>query len=430
MRKLLATAAVLLVVPSLSFGSGFALFETGARSFAMAGAFVAVADDPSAMFWNPAGLAFQNEKGTQVMMGAILIAPAQTFYGEDPYPGEGYTTEQEDQIFFPPHFQFVTPLGERTTFGFAVQIPFGLGTYWADDHAGRFISKRVDLYAYDLTPNLAFKLNENLALGIGADYRISTIDLTRNIPLIDPFSQQVVDVAQIHLYTDGAGNDGWGWHAGFLAKLGKGWSLGVNYRSAITVDYKGYADFYQFGTGNPELDQIVAGTIPFDETIEGSTQIEFPDFWIAGLAWTGERVIISAEWGRMGWSSFQELPLTFDDYPEFDESIPELYEDADQYRLGFEYRASRSVSLQLGTLFDETPQPPSSMTPLLGDGDRTSVTCGLSWIKGGFRLDLGYEYLMMEDRSTWDAEGGSLSGYNGHYESSANLAGASMTFTF
>jgi long-chain fatty acid transport protein len=430
MRKALATAAVLLVVPSLTFGAGFALFESGTRSFAMAGAFVAVADDPSAMFWNSAGLAFQDDKGTQLMMGAILIAPEQTFYGEDPYPGEGYSTEQEDQIFFPPHFQFVTPLGERTTFGFAVQVPFGLGTYWDDDHAGRFLSKRVDLLAYDLTPNLAFKLNDNLALGVGVDYRISTISLTRDVPLIDPFSQQAVDIAQVHIYTDGAGNDGWGWHAGMLAKLGKGWSFGLTYRSAITVDYEGYADFFQFGTGNPELDAIVAQTIPFGETVEGSTEIEFPDFWIAGFAWTGERFTVSAEWGRMGWSSVREIVLTFPDYPDFTDVIPEYYEDVDQYRLGFEYRASQRIALQLGTLYDETPQPPEAMTPLLGDGDRTSITCGLSWIKDNFRLDLGYEYLMMEDRSTWDAEDGSLSGYNGHYESSANLAGASMTFTF
>jgi long-chain fatty acid transport protein len=427
MRKYLATAAVLLVVPSLSFGAGFALFETGTRSFAMAGAFVAVADDPSAMFWNPAGLAFQDDKGTQVMMGAILIAPQQTFYGEPPYPGEGYSTEQKDQIFFPPHFQFVTPLGERTTFGFAVQIPFGLGTYWDDDHAGRFLSKRVDLMAYDLTPNLAFDLTDNLALGVGVDYRISSISLTRNVPLVDPFSQQVVDVAQTHIYTDGVGNDGWGWHAGLLAKLGKGLSFGLNYRSSITVDYEGYADFFQFSTGNPELDQIVAQTIPFGETISGTTQIEFPDFWIAGLAWTGERVIISAEWGRMGWSSFQELALTFTDYPEFNESIPENYHDADQYRLGFEYRASQSLALQLGTLYDETPQPQANMTPLLGDSNRTSVTCGLSWIKRNFRLDLGYEHIWLDTRST---EGTSVSGYDGRYEGTADLAGASMTFTF
>jgi len=236
-----------------------------------------------------------------------------------------------------------------------------------------------------------------------------------------------VDVAQAHIYTDGAGNDGWGWHAGLLAKLGKGWSFGLTYRSSITVDYEGYADFFQFGTGNPELDQIVAQTIPFGETISGTTQIEFPDFWIAGLAWTGERVIISAEWGRMGWSSFQELALTFTDYPEFNETIPENYHDSDQYRLGFEYRASQSLALQLGTLYDETPQPQANMTPLLGDSNRTSVTCGLSWIKRNFRLDLGYEHIWLDTRST---EGTSVSGYDGRYEGTADLAGASMTFTF
>jgi long-chain fatty acid transport protein len=427
MRKMLATAAVLLVVPSLGFGAGFALFETGSRSFAMAGAFVAVADDPSAIFWNSAGLAFQNDKGTQIMFGAILISPEQTFYGEGPYPGDGYSTSQVDQIFFPPHFQLVTPLGERATFGFALQVPFGLGTWWDDDHAGRFISKRVDLFAYDLTPNLAFKLTDGLAVGVGVDYRISTIKLTRDIPMVDPFSQRVVDVAQISLFTEGAGNDGWGWHAGVLAKLGAGFSLGVNYRSAVTVDYEGNANFYQFGTGNPQLDALVAQTLPFGETISGTTKIEFPDFWIAGLAWTGERWTVCAEWGRMGWSSFQELALNFTDYPEFNEAIPENYQDADQYRLGVEFRASEHISIQAGTLYDETPQPIESMTPLLGDGDRTSVTAGLSWIHRNFRLDLGYEHLWMDTRST---EGTSLAGYNGRYESSANLAGASFTFTF
>jgi long-chain fatty acid transport protein len=427
MRKMFATAAVLLVVPSLGFGAGFALFETGTRSFAMAGAFVAVADDPSAIFWNSAGLAFQNDKGTQVMFGAILIAPEQTFYGEAPYPGEGYSASQIDQIFFPPHFHLVTPLGERATFGFGVQVPFGLGTWWEDDHAGRFISKRVDLFAYDLTPNLAFKLSDSLAIGVGVDYRISTIDLTRNIPLVDPFAQQVVDVAQIHLFTEGSGNDGWGWHAGVLAKLGAGFQLGVTYRSSVTVDYEGNANFYQFGTGNRELDNIVAATLPFGETISGATKIEFPDFWIAGLAWTGERWIVSAEWGRMGWSSFQELALIFNDYPEFNEVIPEHYEDSDQYRLGVEFRASEKIAIQAGTLYDETPQPISSMTPLLGDGDRVSVTAGLSWIHKNFRLDLGYEHIWLDDRST---AGTSEAGYEGRYEGNANLAGASFTFTF
>lgn len=427
MRKMLAVAAVLVLAPSLSFGSGFALFEAGNRGLGMAGAMTAVADDPSAMFWNSAGLAFQIDKGVQVVMGTTFIAPEQTFYGEDPYPGAGYSVEQESQIFTPLHAYLVVPLGDRTTFGFSVLTPFGLGTWWPDDHAGRFISKRVDLFAFDFSPNLAFKLSDRFALGIGVDYRVSTIDLTRSLPLVDPFQQQLAEVGQVHIFTDGAGNDGWGWHAGLLGDIGGGFKVGINYRSGITVDYEGYAEFSQYSTGNPELDAIVAAAIPFDETISGVTKIEFPDYVTVGLSWSSEKFTISGQWGRMGWSSFQELELIFPDNPEFNEVIPEDYEDSSDYRLGMEYRASQKVSIQAGAVYDESPQPQTSMTPLLGDSDRLGINLGFSWIHRSWRLDLGTEYLMIDDRGT---EGMSESGYEGWYESAAILAGGTFTFYF
>ena len=427
MRKMLAVTAVLVLAPSLGLGSGFALFEAGNRGLGMAGAMTAVADDPSAMFWNSAGLAFQNDKGVQVVLGTTFIAPEQTFYGEDPYPGAGYSVEQESQIFTPPHAYLVVPLGDRTTFGFSLLTPFGLGTWWPDDHAGRFISKRVDLYAFDFSPNLAFKLGDRFALGIGVDYRVSTIDLTRSIPLVDPFQQQVAEVAQVHIFTDGAGNDGWGWHAGLLGDIGAGFKVGINYRSGITVDYEGYAEFSQYSTGNPELDAIVAATIPFDETISGVTKIEFPDYVTVGLSWSSEKFTISGQWGRMGWSSFQELELIFPNNPEFNDVIPEDYEDSSDYRLGMEFRASQKVSIQAGAVYDETPQPQTSMTPLLGDADRLGINLGFSWIHRSWRLDLGTEYLMVDDRGT---EGMSEAGYEGWYESSAILAGGTLTFYF
>jgi long-chain fatty acid transport protein len=427
MRKKLAVTAVLLLAPVMSYGAGFALFEAGNRGLGMAGAFTAVADDPSAMFWNSAGLAFQIDKGIQVVGGTTLIAPEQSFSGADPYPGFGYYAEQESQIFTPLHAYFVLPLSDKTTFGFSILTPFGLGTWWEDDHAGRFISKRVDLFAFDFSPNLAFKLTDYLAFGIGVDYRVSTIDLTRNVPFVDPFQQQVVDVAQVHIFTDGAGNDGWGWHAGLLGDLGAGFKVGLNYRSAITVDYEGYAEFAQFSTGNPELDAIVAATLPFDETISGVTKIAFPDYWTVGLSWSSEKWTVSGQYGRMGWSSFQELELIFPNNPEFNETIPEDYEDSSDYRFGVEFRASSKIAIQAGAVYDETPQPTHSMSPLLGDADRIGYNAGLSWIHRTWRLDLGGEYLTIDERST---EGTSEAGYDGIYDGSAILAGATFTFYF
>lgn len=45
----------LVVLPGLAFGSGFAINEQGAKAVAMGGAFVAQADDPTAVYDNPLG---------------------------------------------------------------------------------------------------------------------------------------------------------------------------------------------------------------------------------------------------------------------------------------------------------------------------------------------------------------------------------------
>jgi long-chain fatty acid transport protein len=427
MRQIVTAAAVLLLIPAISFGSGFALFETGARSFGMGGAFTAVADDPAALFWNPAGLAFQTDKGYQIMVGVTAIAPAQDFYGQDPYPGEGYFASQKSQVFPPPHLYFVAPLDDRTSFGFSILSPFGLGTWWEDDYLGRFISKRVDLQTFDLSPNLAFKLSKCLSVGVGIDYRISTINLKRNVPFVDPFTQQVTDVAGVEISTEGLGNDGWGWHAGLLAKLGKGFTVGLSYRSQVTINFEGKASFDQYATGNPQLDGLVAAVLPLDHAITGSTSIEFPDLYNVGLAWANEKWTISGQWGYMGWSTFSSLDLSFDGYPEFDDSIPENFEDADRWGFGLEYRAGPSWAFQLGLEHDNTPQPDEVMSPLFAGGDRNVVSFGLSWVKKTFRLDATYQYIKMEDRNT---NGISLAGYDGRYESMANLFAVSLGWFF
>ncbi len=86
---LLALAACLLLVPAASHGAGFALFEHGARAVALGGAFGATADDPTAIYFNPAGIAFQ--QGTQVAMGVYFITESSKFDGANPYPGQGYS---------------------------------------------------------------------------------------------------------------------------------------------------------------------------------------------------------------------------------------------------------------------------------------------------------------------------------------------------
>lgn len=427
-RRLMVAAGVLVLAPALSWGAGFALYEHGNRAMAMGGAFTAVADDPAALYWNPAGAAFQAEEGFKVMAGATLIFVGdQTFTGDSPYPGEGYEAEQKSQVFYPPHLHMIYPINDDMTFNFGVMTPFGLGTWWEEDHAGRFLSKRADLKVMDFSPSLSLQLNDGIAVGVGIDYLIGQIDLTRQIGVLNPYTQQVADVGQVHMYTDGMGNDAWGWNVSVLAKSENGFSFGALYRSGFKITYEGEASFTQYLTGYDDFDAAVAGMLPFDENAELGTEIEFPDMWTMGVAYSRDKVTVSGQYGHIGWSSFQSLAIEFTDYPYLNGETEENYVNVDQYRLGFEYEASEAWAFQAGALYDNTPQPPESMSPLLGDGDRTGASLGLSWVHGKMRADLGYLYLWFDERSTG---GQQLEGYDGTYETSAMLFGASLTLTF
>lgn len=426
-RHTLLVAVALLIMPSLAWGSGFALFEHGNRAMAMGGAFTAVADDPSALFWNPAGMAFQTDEGIQLMFGVTFISPEQTFNGEAPYPGDGYTTDQVEQTFYPAHFYLGIPINDRLEVSFSLTNPWGLGTEWDEDFLGRYIAQKTDIMNFNLGVSMAYQLSEKFAFGIGIDYEMGSIEINNRVGLINPFNQQLTDVAESTLETTGI-NSGFAWNVGLLWKIGGGFTLGGVYRSGFTIDFEGDGAFDQVLTGYPEFDAVIASFLPFDEKVPIRTSIEYPDFWTIGLSWQNEKWTLSGQYGVMGWTSFDELTIVFPENPELSFTVRENYEDAAQYRIGGEYRTSQHVAIQLGYLFDETGQPIQSMSPLFGDGDRTGYSAGFSYYTDRFRVDFGYMYLETDARST---EGTSWDGFDGTYDDGkAHLAGATFTIKF
>lgn len=425
-RKHFLAWPALLLLPALVWANGFALFEHGARGVSMGGAFGALADDPSAGYYNPAGLAFQ--QGTQALAGAFLIAFSSKFHGDNPYPGAGYRTQMEDQIFYPPHFHYSAPLAGNFRWGLSLIAPFGLGTWWPDNYAGRFISKRIDLKVFDINPNLAWKLSDNFAVGVGFDYFLVQVDLTKSIGVINPYTQRVAEVGQVHMYSDGLTGD-WGYNLGLLWKLGGGFSLGAAYRSRVLVEIDdATASFVQFATGNGDFDAMVAQLIPFDRNVKGTTRVNFPAEARIGLAWQGERTTVSADAVHMGWDSFSELPITIVGYPALSSVRPENFRDAWTYRLGVERKLSETFAVQLGYLRDRTPMPTHIVSPMLPDADRNGYSVGFSWkASPKMRVDASFLHLPFDDRST---KGQNIDNYNGTYRTRAELFGVSVMYSF
>ena len=424
--RVLLVVAMVLVAPAIGWGSGFALFEVGGRSGGMAGTMTALGDDLSTLFWNPAGTAFQTNEGIQFMFGTTLIQPEQTIYGSSPYPGDGYSADQVEQTFFPVHLFLGIPVNDRLELSFAFYNPFGLGTEWEDDFLGNYIAKKTDIMVFDLGVSMAYQLSENFAFGIGVDYMTATIELTQDIGLINPYDQRLTSVAEAGLKSEGL-SSAWAWNAGILWKMGSGFSFGLSYRSGFTINGDGKATFTQIPTGYADFDGLLATFFPFDDKVPIEATIAFPDFWNVGLAWQNEKWTVSGQYGLMGWSVYETLPIIFPENPEFSSVREENWEDAAQWRIGVEFRATQRWDLRIGYLEDETPQPAAGMSPLLADGDRVAYMGGLSYHTDRFRFDIAYEQVDIDTRST---EGQSPDGFDGTYEGNSPLLHMSITLKF
>ena len=95
--KLLSVLLVLVLTASTSFAAGFRLPEAGAKAMGMGFAFTAQADDPSAIYYNPAGLT--QLKGQNVMLGLTYVREnGAEYHGTTPVDDylTGFTTQKSE----------------------------------------------------------------------------------------------------------------------------------------------------------------------------------------------------------------------------------------------------------------------------------------------------------------------------------------------
>jgi len=409
--------------------AGFSIFEQGAKAMGMAGAFTAQADDPSLLFHNAGGLAFVTERDFSI--GATYIKGLTAdFEGANPFPGEGYRAEEKLLSAVPPHVYYVQPINDTWKFGFGIETPFGLTTEWKnpDQFAGRFLSTKAALQVIDLNPTIGWQVTPSFGIGIGAIARVSNVELNRNVPTINPFTQSAVDVARLKL--EGDYSEGYGFNIGLLHKVGPRFSWGLSYRSPITVDYEGDARLTQVSTGNAQLDAIVASRLPFNRDLPVKTGIDFPDEASLGLAFgLTDSLLIETDFNWTGWSSFEEVAIDFtggatNSLP--DTVIPENWEDAYNYRLGLRWQASDTSQWRFGYVYDETPQPEPAISPLLPDANRNGFTIGYGHT-GSWKADFAVMYLIFDERSRNESFPGE-GPFFGTYNTEALLTGVTLTF--
>ena len=143
MKNLLILCLIAVLSPfcflTIALGNGFDIYEQSAKAVGMAGAFTAQADDPSAIFFNPAGITQLD--GTQVSVGACLVMPTMQFQSNGnvimgSYPGEA--VKIKDHTWVIPNTYVTHKVNDKVSIGIGSFAHFGLGVEWPKYWGGRF----------------------------------------------------------------------------------------------------------------------------------------------------------------------------------------------------------------------------------------------------------------------------------------------------
>jgi len=178
-----AVAVSLLLFPAFAHAGGFRILDQSASGTAQSNAITAQADDPSAVYYNPAGMT--QLRGVQFSIGTLLIGGTTAYTSPTGQTGTGTF---DGSIAYPPPSNLyitanlkdlgVTALGDLSA-GLAVVAPFGTLQRWPNSGVFTGVPALSGQANTDLTfqslellnikPTLAYRLTDQLSFGIGAD---------------------------------------------------------------------------------------------------------------------------------------------------------------------------------------------------------------------------------------------------------------------
>jgi long-chain fatty acid transport protein len=172
-RYLLALGFICLLCPSLGYAQAIRFQPQSASAAGQGNAFVAQADDASAIHYNPAGLSQVN--GVQVVTGTTLLGGSVKFTSPTGIDSRG---DFGGSIASPPpSYSYVSAnLGSlgldrlsNMTIGLGLNSPYGLNIRYPVDGPFNTAVTSAALPLIDIKPTVAYKFNDQLAIGVSAD---------------------------------------------------------------------------------------------------------------------------------------------------------------------------------------------------------------------------------------------------------------------
>jgi len=353
----------------------------GARAVGIGGGFTAIADDPTAVWHNPAGTAIYGDNVFYLGGEAVIANRAYTPDAQSPLGQAGVTSKISENT----GPTLIPVIGASTRFGFGKSAPtrFAFSILAYDSYGGSISYNAADISKtdstgakrvvgisstqitdFELTPTLAYQVND--AFSVGAGLRIG----------INSFS--VNDTESAFAATLSGSGVGIGGILGVMVRPHRLVQIGAVYRTPLSVSLSGSGPF------------SVGSAAPMSKDF--GLNISWPQS--AGLGVTvfpHRRILVTVQGDWTAWSSVQKLNVDIGGL-----LVPKEMRYMDSYTLhaGVQGVITRFLVLRLGGAMDTNAIPDRTVRRENQDDLKGTVDVGVGVHVWKIFIDAAYELLI------------------------------------
>ena len=354
--------------------NGFRLPDQDAFATARGEAFVATADNPSAIYYNPAGIAQLDGNNLRAGVYGIYLYPS--YSPTNGAPNSGHTYHIENKLAAVPQFFYTyTPTNWLVSCGLGVYAPFGGNLSWPQDTGFRSVAIDGSLTYLTINPVVAVKLAPNLSIGGGVMVNYANMEMSQGLLRFQSPS------TNIFRFT----GDGWsvGYNLGALWQPQEQISFGASFRSSATVTLN----------GQTEVERLP--NVP-NTRQSARTDFKFPLTAVVGVSyrptprWNIEFDADYTEWSSFGKTTIHQVnpPPTVAS----DVALTLDWQASWMYELGATRYFDNGWHVSAGFVYNENSVPNAYYSPLAADLDRYFFSTGAGYKGKHFSCDIAYQF--------------------------------------
>jgi len=357
--------------------NGFGLPDQDAFATGRGEAFAATADNPSAIYYNPAGIT--QLEGNNLRGGVYGIYLEPSYAPPESAANHGRTYYSSDNFDAIPQIFYTDKLKDLpVSFGLGIYAPYGGNMKWPQDTGFRSVAISGSLQYITINPVVAVKVLPSLSVGAGVMVNYAKLDLHQGL---------------LHLATRETNffnftGDGWsiGYNAGILWQPYKKISFGANFRSSANMNFQGDTDF--------QLQPRPYNT-PTQRNAEA--RFTFPLTAVVGVSyrptpkWNLEVDANYTGWNSFGTTTIKQSPAVVN--PFTNNVLVNLNWKASwMYEFGVTRYFDNGWHVSAGYVFNENSVPDKYYTPLAADMDRDFFSIGAGHDGKIFDFDIAYQF--------------------------------------